>query len=308
MPGKIQNLQLVSRGGRDLGDFAPAAGDAVQQNKKCYGASGEVEQQLRDIGPNYRFHAAFEGVEHSERDDDDHRELLRRSEHDAYNQRDGRDAHAFGNRPRDQKSAGGDGAHAFTEALFDQRVGREKFAAKISGQQQQYDEHTTDQEDEDELKKTEITAVSDGGRADDREGGGFCGDDRKRQGPPRRGAAAQKIVRGVLLAAAETHPQRGNAEQIGNDNGKVERMDSHRESFPPLPLDAAESASRIVAGCSRVKKTLRDADGITTPNELFRFAHSRHTRRYDWRAFSHILFSCATFWDLTAAARRRSGC
>ena len=240
IPGKIEKLEFVTGAGCHLRDFGPSAGDTVQQNKKCHCASGEINEKLGHVGPNHGFHSAFEGVEHGERDDNDDRELFRRSEDNAYDQRDGRDAHAFGNRPRDQESAGRDSAHAFTKTFFDQRIGGEEFAAKISGQQQQYDEHAADQVAEDELKKSEISAVGDGGGADDRESGSFCGNDRKRQRPPGRGAPAQKIVRRALLAAAKTHAQRRNAEQVGNDNGKVERMDAHRVSFPARHLDAAK--------------------------------------------------------------------
>ncbi len=136
IPGKIENLQFVARHGGYLRHFAPAARDAVQQNEKCHRASGQIEQQLRDVGPNHRLHPAFEGVEDRERDDNDDRELLRCSKHHAHYERDCRNAHAFGNRPRDQESAGGHGAHAFAKALFDQRVGGEKLTAKISGEKQ----------------------------------------------------------------------------------------------------------------------------------------------------------------------------
>src|SRR4029077_14384856 len=79
-----------------------------------------------------------------------------------------------------------------------------------------------------------------GWRADDRQRGGFRGHDRKGQGPPWRGAAPEKVVGGILLAAAETHAQCRNAEQVGNNNGKVQRMDAHRVFFSAAPLDAAE--------------------------------------------------------------------
>src|SRR5207245_1188852 len=167
---------------------------------------------------------------------------------------DGRNANPFGNRAGDQESAGGDGAHAFAKALFDQRVGGEKLAAKIAGQQQQDDEHAADQVAEDQLKEGQISAIGNGRRPDDGQRGGLGGHDRKGQRPPGRGAAAQKIVGGVLLAAAEVHSQRGDAEQVGNDNRQVERMDAHRVSFPRSGLEARKSASRIVAECSRVKK------------------------------------------------------
>jgi len=71
------------------------------------------------------------------------------------------------------------------------------------------------------LKEGEVSAVGNGRRADDRQRGGFGGDDRKGQRPPWRRAAAQKVVGYILLATAETHPQRRNAKQVRNDNRKI---------------------------------------------------------------------------------------
>jgi len=50
----------VSGRGRDLRYFAPAAGNAVQQNEKSYRAARQINQELRHVSPNHRFHAAFE--------------------------------------------------------------------------------------------------------------------------------------------------------------------------------------------------------------------------------------------------------
>src|SRR5258707_120971 len=107
-------------------------------------------------------------------------------------------------------------------------------------------------------------------------------------------------------AIAETHAQCRNAEQVGNNNGKVQRMDAHRVFFSAAPLDAAE---KCVEDSGAREPASRKLCGIwawvARVVQLFRFAHLRCTRRYDCRAFSHMLFPCATFWDLTAAARKR---
>ena len=90
---------------------------------------------MRDVRPDHRFHAAFEGVKNCEGDDEDDRDGFGGSENHADDQRDRGDAYAFGDGSGDQKCAGGNFTHLRAEALFDQGVGGEIFAAKISRQQ-----------------------------------------------------------------------------------------------------------------------------------------------------------------------------
>src|ERR1700757_4241042 len=60
--GKIENLQFVSGAGRNLRDFAPSSRDAMEQDHKSDHASGQIQQQLGNVGPDDRLHAAFKGV------------------------------------------------------------------------------------------------------------------------------------------------------------------------------------------------------------------------------------------------------
>jgi glucosamine kinase len=90
------------------------------------------------------------------------------------------------------------------------------------------------------LKECEIAAVGDRRGADDCEGGGLSGDDGEGERPPRGGAPAQEIILGVVLAATKTHSQRGDAEQVGNNNRQVERMNAHRVGFPRHRWEEAE--------------------------------------------------------------------
>jgi len=52
---KIEHLQFVAGGGSYLRDFAPSAWNAVQEDKQCHGAAGQIEQQLCDVGPDDAF-------------------------------------------------------------------------------------------------------------------------------------------------------------------------------------------------------------------------------------------------------------
>jgi len=216
--GEIEELEFVSGGGCNLGDFAPSAGNAVQQYEESDGAAGQVNHELCDVGPDDGAHAAFEGVQNGQGDYENDGEFFRGAKDDADDQGDGGDADAFGNGAGDEERAGGDGAHFLAEAFFDEGVGGEEFSAEVAGEEEKDDQNAPDQVAEDELEKGEVTSVGDGGGADDGEGGGFRGHDGKGQGPPGGGASAEKIVAGVLLLAAEAHAECGYGQQIGDDD------------------------------------------------------------------------------------------
>ena len=135
IPGEVEKLQFVSGRCSHMCYLLPPARNAAQHNEERHRTSGQIDQQLRHVGPNHRFHAAFKGVQDRERDDDDDRELFRGPQNDAYHQGDGRNADTFGNGARDQECAGRDRAHLLPKALFDQGVSGEKLAAKIAGEQ-----------------------------------------------------------------------------------------------------------------------------------------------------------------------------
>jgi len=211
----------------NLRDFAPAAGDAVKKKEERDGAAHEVEKELRDVGPNDGLHPAFERVNDSERNDEEHREAFRCAKRDADDKRDRGHTHAFGDGSRDEKRGCGKRTHARAEPLLDERVCREKFAAEISGQKNQDDEEASKHVAEDELKEGKIAAERDRGSSDDGERGSFRGDNGKRDGPPGSGTASEEIIANVLLAAPKIDAESGDPEQIEDDDGEVERVNVH---------------------------------------------------------------------------------
>ena len=268
---KSRTCKFVAGGCSDLRDFGPAAGDAVEQDPEGDRATGQIEKKLRDVGPDDGFHAAFEGVENGERDDDDDGQVLGRAEDHADDESDGGNADAFGDGASDEERAGGNGAHFFAEAFFDERVGGEKLAAKIAGEKKEDNEDAADQIADDQLNEGQVPGVGDGGRADDGERGGFRSDDGKGEGPPGSGFAAEKIVEtdgfaifagDVFFAAAEAHAKSGYGEEIGDDDGEVERVNAHLRIVAAISsccsgfLDQ-KSEPRIVAGLTQVKKSVR---------------------------------------------------
>ena len=78
-----------------LDNFVPTAGNAMQQNKKRRSAAGQINEQLRHIRPDHRFHPTFQCVEQRQCNNNHHGQMFAGAEHHTQNDRDGRDAHTF---------------------------------------------------------------------------------------------------------------------------------------------------------------------------------------------------------------------
>ena len=83
------------------------------------------------------------------------------------------DAYAFGQRPQDQKCAGGEPANTRPEADAHQLVGREHFAAEIGRQKQRGDHQARQEISEDQLQKSEVSGERQRRRADHGERAGL---------------------------------------------------------------------------------------------------------------------------------------
>jgi len=116
----------------------------VEENPEGDGAAGHIKEELRDVGPDNSLHAALEGVENGQRDDDDDCEAFGGAEDHAYDQRDSGDADPFGDGACDEKRAGSDRTHFFAEMFFDYCVGGQELAAKIAGEKNQNDKDAAD--------------------------------------------------------------------------------------------------------------------------------------------------------------------
>ena len=165
-----------------------------RMTKKLSTAPSHVEAHLHDVGPDHRRHAAFEGVEKRQADDQDDGGDLAGAEHDGDHQRDGEDPHTFGERARHQEDGGRQLADALAEAPPHQFVGGEHLAAEIMRQQQYGDHDAGEQVAEDHLEEAQVAGEGEGGGADDGQGAGFGGDDGEADGPPGGRAAAQEVV------------------------------------------------------------------------------------------------------------------
>ena len=74
IPGKIEDLQFVSRCRAPTCDLMPAARNAVNEEKQGNHAASEIEGKLCYIGPDHGFHSPFKSVQHGQRNDDKHRQ------------------------------------------------------------------------------------------------------------------------------------------------------------------------------------------------------------------------------------------
>jgi len=335
--GKIKYLQFVASSCGDLRHFGPAVWNAMEQDEKSDDAAGDIQEQLRNVGPDDRAHAAFEGVEDGERDDNQNGETLGSAEDHADHKRDGGNAHTFGYSAGNEKGTRSDGAHLFPEALFDERIGSEKCTTKVAREQKQYDKNAADDVSDDQLEESHVARISDSGSADDGERGSFRRDDGECQSPPGCGAAAEKVLKAdgnavgfdsIALAAAEMHAQSRDNEQIKDDDGEIERMNEHLRDETEArivvaltevkEMDAVAGAScgggifRPVAAWKRACGSSPDdarSDACTRRRSKMRtFAHLMSGSRRGRTAFSLMLFVCASFWGLTAAGRRPIVC
>jgi len=236
IPAEIEDLQLVSMRRRDLHDFVPSAGNAVEQDSEGNQASSQVEKKLGDVGPDDRFHAAFKCVEDGQRNNDKDRQPLRGSQRNTNNQCDRCDAHSFGECARSKECSRGNGAHTLTKSLFHYRISGQKFASKITRQKKHGDQETPGKITEDELEKRHIAAVSERGRSDDGKGGSFRRHNGKGQRPPGSCAPSQKVVAHIVLFFSKLDAQSGHAQQVNNDDGQINRMNTHRLRTSPLPV------------------------------------------------------------------------
>ncbi len=228
IPMEIQELEFVAIDGRDVCNFRPAARNFVEQKTKREQASSEIQEELRDIGPDNRFHAAFERVEDSEGDHDEDSEPFRGAESHADDESDGGDADAFGESARDEEGQRGDGAHLRAETFFDERVGGEVFATEVAGEKENGNEKTANDIAEDELEESEVGGISDGGSADDGEGGSFRGDDGESERPPWSAAPTQEIIFDTVLLLTKPQAEESDADKVRNDNDEIEGMNAHQ--------------------------------------------------------------------------------
>src|SRR5687767_13823529 len=81
----------------------PAAGNLVEDHEQADDRAGDVEKHLYDVGPNDRSHAAFEGVEERQGDDQYNGSDLAGAQNDGDHDGHCEDPYAFGKGAQDKE-------------------------------------------------------------------------------------------------------------------------------------------------------------------------------------------------------------
>ncbi len=217
---EIENLKFTGSGS-DGDNVGPTAGNEMEDDEEAEESARDVEKHLHDIGPDNGGHAAMEGVEEGEGDDDGNGSNFAGTEHDGDDERDGEDANTFGEGAKNQKRSGCEAADARTEAALHEFVGGKHLAPEILGQEEQSDDDAAEEITEDELEEAEVAAEGERRSADDGESTGFGGDDREGDSPPGSVATAEKVIFESRLFIFKLRAKPGDKNQVESDDRKV---------------------------------------------------------------------------------------
>ena len=127
---EVEDLEFVGGAGH-LDDVVPAAGNLPQDHEEAEDSPGHVEEHLDDVGPDDGGHAAFEGVEKRQADDQQNGDNVVRTEDNGDHYGDGKDSNPFRHGAQNQKAACAEFANTLAEAALHQFVGGEHFATEV---------------------------------------------------------------------------------------------------------------------------------------------------------------------------------
>jgi len=226
---EVEHAQLAERRGHG-NHVRPPSRYLMQEDHEADRRAENVEEHLRHVGPDHRCHAAFEGVEQRQADDQHDGGDLAGAQHDRNHDRDGEDAHALGESANDQKRRCGHPAQAGAEPDFDELVGREHFAPEILGQKEERNHDARQQVPQDHLQEAEVAGEGQARGADDGQRAGLGGYDGERDGPPRSGPAAEEVLLQALLAPAKMGAEPGYPGQVDEDDGPISVAHSSQDS------------------------------------------------------------------------------
>src|SRR5580704_8399375 len=108
----------------------PSAGNQPAECKNTGECADKIEDHLNNVGPDYGSHAALKCVDEGERTDDRDRDEILCANGDAYDDRNREDAHALRRSAQEEKKEGRQRMQARTEALANDLICGEQFAAK----------------------------------------------------------------------------------------------------------------------------------------------------------------------------------
>ena len=238
---EVQDVQFSLRSG-DVHHLADSAGDVLEQHDDGGRGADQVDAQLDHVGPDERGHPSekrvhdHRGAQHDDRGDEQpHGRVGARQpgacqiaragqgqEEGTQHQAGGKQPEAVRQRSRDQEEAGCQLLDRATEAIAEQLVDGQHFAAEVGRHKEQAHHEPAHDVAERELQEGEVGAEGVAGDADEGDGAGLGRDDRRHYNPPGQVAVADEVVLEVALPPGKPRAEQHRAGQIGGDDREVE--------------------------------------------------------------------------------------
>ena len=229
---QIEQTQLAGLAGlRDEGGEA-SVDPGHEKNERQQPAADE-DEELDDIGPNDRGHAAHQSPPDGEHADDDDAPLEGEAGDRPQNQRGDEQAHALSEDRTDEEQRRGEGARAGSESRLHVVVGTEDPAFVENFDEPDPDDEARHERTDAPLQVSEVTARSEdhAGHTDEGDRADFRGNDRTGDRRPRqRAAREEEVLHGRLLAAQRVTDPCGE-QQIGGENHPVDPQEMGMDAF-----------------------------------------------------------------------------
>jgi len=191
---KIKDIEF-SRADSGGMDGRPSSGDQVQDGNKSHHRAADINRHLHHIRPNYRGHAALEGIDQRQHGDDgDRHNIVGGPNRNSYDDGNCEDAHALGGGAGQEKKSGGERAQAATEAMLHELVGGHHASGKIFWYENDADQHPRNEVSKNQLQESEVGIVGEAGDADDGQRAGLGGHNRERNRRPWNVLVGQEII------------------------------------------------------------------------------------------------------------------
>jgi hypothetical protein len=204
----------------------------AQQREEDHERAGDVDEHLDHVGPDDRGRSATDRVDDHRGAEDADRPRHRHAGDDRDDQGRREQADAVGERPRDQEEPRRHGADRRPETLLEQLVRRHQRPAEIPRQEHDADDDPADHVPGRELQERPVAGVGRRRHADERQRARFGRDDREADRPPGDRVVGQEVVLGVLLKLGEMRSENGDGDEVGGDDGVVDRI--HARGIIPL--------------------------------------------------------------------------
>ena len=137
--------------------------------------------------------------------------------------RGGEETDTRGEETGDDEYGRGEPAQGKPETTPDEVIRRVKIPPVVGGNEQHADDQPPGEVTEDKLKEMHVRGEGKPRDAYERQRARLACNDRKAHGPPGHPLAGEKIIARILLPPRDHHPRDGDAGEVHNDDGEIER-------------------------------------------------------------------------------------